>query len=86
MRRRNTLSIAPYELILADREAIYFSREDWTRFSSRAPDGQITSPVSAFVHTRLHAGMGAGCVSPLENGLNVIAIRNAPSPTAQEPI
>jgi hypothetical protein len=34
----------------------------------------------------LYAGTGSGSAFAAGNGLNVSAIRNAPSPTAQEPI
>ena len=65
---------------------------DCTHGSSRATKSTgagpraITPRVTASVDVRFHAGIGAGCVSSLENGLNVKAIRKAPSPMIHEPI
>jgi hypothetical protein len=33
-----------------------------------------------------HAGASAGCAAGFGNGRNIIAMKNAPSPNAQEPI
>jgi len=53
---------------------------------ARLDDGRwwITPPANP--PYELHAGTGSGSAFAAGNGLNVSAIRNAPSPTAQEPI
>ena len=52
---------------------------------ARRPLRADPDPAAKCNHARRQAVIATGCVTALENGLNVNAIRNAPSPTAQEP-
>jgi hypothetical protein len=81
-------------LICPTAKAEYFCAEGWTDFRRFARQAIWPHPKTRFRHCKptvarcrgeLHAGTGSGWAFA-ENGLKVIAIRKAPSPTAQDPI